>query len=661
MARLRPDGGAKGPPPPSVGTHAGTALASSLRRAERERLDRLTRIVALAYVLVAASHLVLLPPAGRPVMIAVALGCAVALYGGVRWLAAGTPADARDRWVVTLLYASIVGHSVVRLHYAHEPGDHMFVGVLIVALALIPGTLVTHVLALGGYMAGWAVIMVLHAGPQVAATYLGPLILGLGLSITIRYLERARGRRLVELQLQSARRHARLVESEAERRSALASLEHETRHDSLTGMPNRASFTEQLERAVAGARKGERPFALLHLDLNRFKLVNDSLGHDVGDRLLQAVSERLLRFVRPGDSVARFGGDEFAVLLLNLRSPGDALLVAERLHTVFEEPFVLGDYEVPLSASIGIAPFSRDYTDANALLRDGEIAMHEAKETEQPLRVFDGEMHAKAVTRLHTELDLRRALREDQLEVHYQPLITLADEGIAGFEALVRWRHPDRGLIAPGHFLPLAEETGLIVEFDRWVAKQACQDLAGWCRRHRRGAPFVSVNVSARHFAEADFLELVHDALQDSGLAPGQLWIEIIESAVMNQPALAEARIGRLRDLGVTVAVDDFGVGYSSLGYLQRFAFNVMKLDRSFVTPSKRNLHLLDALVRVAEGLDMKVVAEGIEHSGQLDHIRRLGVDYGQGYLFAKPMPAAEAQELLEGDLSLRPPPSMRH
>ncbi len=659
MPDLQPGGAGS---PPARQTTDDNSLLHDLRNAqtaaERERLQRLTRVVALAYVVVAMSHLVLLSKAGQLPMIVVALGCAVALYLGSKWLAQTSAGDRRDTWVTWLLLGCIIGHSLLRLHYAHEPSDMVFVGVLTVAIALIPSTLLTHTVALGFYLTGWAVTMAVTEGSRACSPYLGSLVLAVCLALTLSYLESSRKRRLFAARLQSARRRARLVESEAERRHALASLEHEAHHDSLTGMPNRACFVEKLEQAFSAARQGEQAFAVLYLDIDRFKLVNESLGHEVGDRLLRAVSERLLRFVRPGDAVARLSGDEFAILLVKLRAPSDALVVAERVHTIFEEPFLLGDYEVPLSASIGIAPYSPETTDGSAMLRDADIAMMEAKQAEESQRVFDGAMHARAVTRLNTELDLRRALKEGQLEVHYQPLVRLADDTVIGVEALVRWRHPERGLVQPGQFLPLAEETGLIVELDRWVATQACRDVASWCRRHPQRPVFLSVNASARTFAQADFPQQVQDNLAQSELPPEQLWVEIVESAIMDQPDLAEERIRFLRKLGVTVAVDDFGVGYSSLGYLQRFDFNVMKLDRTFVNPTKRNLHLLDALVRIAEGLEMTVVAEGIEELGQLTRVRELGVDIGQGFLFAKPMPSREAEALLADDapLSVRPP-----
>ena len=619
-----------------------TGLRDTLRRSERERLIRMARIVAAAYVPVAASHLLMLPRPAQAPMIAVALACALLLYLGAGRLAVATDYDWSQAWGTSLLYTCIVAHSLVRLLYARESHDTMFVGVLAVAMALLPGTMLLHTLAVSSYLAGWAVIMIVGDGYAHFTPYLGPLLLTFGVSLTVHFLEHSRRQRLYELQLLNDRRRTRLLESEAERRHALKSLAHEARHDSLTGMPNRAAFVERLERAFQEAREGELELAVLYLDLDRFKLINDSLGHEVGDRLLRAVSERLLRFVRPGDAVARFSGDEFAVLLVNLRASSDALTVAERLHTVFEEPFRLGEHDVPLSASIGIAPYQPDYADPADMLRDADIAMHEAKGTDDSLRVVDSEMHARAVTRLQTELDLRRALRDGQLEVHYQPLVRVADESVAGFEALVRWRHPERGFLSPADFLPLAVETGLIVAVDRFVMGRACRDLKAWCDQDPSLEAFVSTNVSARHFAQADFEEEVQRHLAESGLDPRQLWVEVIEGAVIDQADLAEQRIASLRAMGVTVAVDDFGVGYSSLGYLQRFPFNVMKLDRSFMERSKRNEHLLDALVRVARGLDMRVVAEGIEERHQLEQVRHLSVDLGQGYLFARPMPAEE-------------------
>jgi diguanylate cyclase (GGDEF)-like protein len=418
-------------------------------------------------------------------------------------------------------------------------------------------------------------------------------------------------------------------------------------------LPNRALFTERLDHLLArAARRAGYRFAVLFLDLDRFKVVNDSLGHLKGDQFLVAIARRLATCVRPGDTVARLGGDEFTVLLEDLDQPSDAKRVANRIQKMLATPVVIDGVEVYTSASIGIALNTDEYDRSEQYLRDADAAMYHAKSLGRSrYELFDAKMHADAVTRLQLESELRHAIDRQEFVVHYQPIISMVDGNIAWFEALVRWQHPTRGLIAPDEFIPLAEETGLIVPIDRFVLYEACRQARTWQERFPdRQRIAVSVNLSGKQFNEPDLPDFVRSVLQEVGLDGQFLRLEITESVVMGNIDLARATLRTLRQLDIHVDMDDFGTGYSSLGVLHSFPLNKLKIDRSFVDrigDGEDRSEVVVAIVAMAHGLHLEVVAEGVESAEQLAKLRRMGCDYGQGYFFAHPLTHNEIEALI--------------
>jgi diguanylate cyclase (GGDEF)-like protein len=443
---------------------------------------------------------------------------------------------------------------------------------------------------------------------------------------------------------------------------------HAAFHDSLTGLPNRAMFTELLKAEIESSkRRNDHMFAVLFLDLDRFKNINDSLGHTHGDLLLVAFAERLERTLRPVDTLARFGGDEFAILLSGMSDATDAVRVAQRIQDELTQPFVLDKNSAFASSSIGIALSSSGYDRPEDILRDADTAMYRAKENGKArYEVFDHGMHARAVSRLQLESDLRQAVEQKEFCVYYQPIVSLQTGRLAGFEALVRWNHPRRGLVSPADFIPVAEETGLIVPIGEWVLQEACRHIRE-CQvafpSHRSLS--LSVNLSARQVAQADLLDRIKEALAVSKLSPHCLKLEITESVVMENAEAAALMFKQLRALGVQLSIDDFGTGYSSLSYLHRFPLNYLKIDRSFV--SRLTTDNDNAIVRtistLARNLGIEVIAEGIETEEQYKQLKMLGCEYGQGYLFSHPVHsegvllllAQDAHRDAEDDLSLNP------
>jgi len=430
---------------------------------------------------------------------------------------------------------------------------------------------------------------------------------------------------------------------------------HAAFHDSLTGLPNRAMFTQLLKAEIeSSSRRNDHKFAVLFLDLDRFKNVNDSLGHTHGDLLLVAFAERLERTLRPVDTLARFGGDEFAILLSGMTDATDAVRVAQRIQDELSQPFVLDKNSAFATASIGIALSSSGYDRPDDILRDADIAMYRAKENGKArYELFDHGMHARAVSRLQLESDLRQAIENKEFAVYYQPIVALPTGRLAGFEALVRWNHPRRGLVHPGDFIPVAEETGLIVPIGQWVLNEACAQVRRWqldSPSHR--ALSLSVNLSARQVAQPDLLDLIKEALEISKLNPHCLKLEITESVVMENAEAAALMFKQLRSLGVQLSIDDFGTGYSSLSYLHRFPLNYLKIDRSFV--SRLTTDNDNAIVRtistLARNLGMEVIAEGIETDEQYQQLKMLGCEYGQGFLFSCPVDNNGVQHLLAQD-----------
>jgi diguanylate cyclase (GGDEF)-like protein len=409
-------------------------------------------------------------------------------------------------------------------------------------------------------------------------------------------------------------------------------------------------------------------FAVLFLDLDRFKNINDSLGHTHGDLLLVAFAERLERTLRPVDTLARFGGDEFAILLSGMSDATDAVRVAKRIQDELSQPFVLDKNSAFATASIGIALSSSGYDRADDILRDADIAMYRAKENGKArYELFDHGMHARAVSRLQLESDLRHAIEQKEFCVYYQPIICLQTGRLSGLEALVRWNHPRRGIVSPADFIPVAEETGLIVPIGQWVLNEACAQVRKWqldSPSHRSLS--LSVNLSARQVAQPDLLERIKDALAASKLSAHCLKLEITESVVMENAEAAALMFKQLRSLGVQLSIDDFGTGYSSLSYLHRFPLNYLKIDRSFVmrlTTDNDNA-IVRTISTLARNLGMEVIAEGVETEEQYQQLKVLGCEYAQGYLFSRPVDnngvklllAQDARRDAEPDINLAEP-----
>jgi diguanylate cyclase (GGDEF)-like protein/PAS domain S-box-containing protein len=443
------------------------------------------------------------------------------------------------------------------------------------------------------------------------------------------------------------------IQDVTDRKRAEQQLHYDAFHDALTGLANRALFTDHLKLAVArGRRQAEREFAVLFLDLDRFKVINDSLGHMVGDQLLVGIARRLEACLRPGDTVARLGGDEFTILLEDLKGEKEAVEVAERLQYALAMPFNLGGQQVFTTASIGITLSSIGYTRPEDCLRDADTAMYRAKQHGKARHeLFDSSMHARAMKLLQVESDLRRAVEHDELVIHYQPIMSLETGRVGGFEALVRWQHPQQGLISPVDFIPVAEETGLIVPLGQWVLGEACRQARVWQEQFPSDPPLsISVNISAKQFAQPGLIEQVESILRETGLASGSLHLELTESVVMESIETATDLLHRLRALGVALSIDDFGTGYSSLNYLHNFPLDTLKIDRSFVSQMAGNnekTEIVQTIVTLARSLGMNVVAEGIETEMQLASLQALECEGGQGYLFAKPMHTEDAEAFL--------------
>ncbi|HEV3471029.1 MAG TPA: EAL domain-containing protein [Pyrinomonadaceae bacterium] len=443
-----------------------------------------------------------------------------------------------------------------------------------------------------------------------------------------------------------------------DRKRAEERLIHDAFHDPLTGLPNRALFMDRLGQAVERFRRDPgQAFAVLFLDLDRFKVVNDSLGHTAGDHLLIEVGRRLAACARAGDTVARLGGDEFTILLEGARDAHAAVHMAERVQEQLARPCDLGGHRLSASASIGIALAGIGESRAEDILRDASIAMHRAKSAGKARhQVFDAAMHAQAIEILRLETELRRGVAGAEMCVCYQPIVSLRDGRLAGAEALVRWRHPDRGLVYPEKFLATAEETGLIIEIDRLVLDEACRQAAEWRRRGPNGTgPSVAVNLSAKHFAAPDLVEFVAESLERHGLAPDCLKLEITEGVLLSDAEQVKATLKRLRGLGVDLYLDDFGTGYSSLSYLHRIPLTALKIDRSFVGrigARGEQSELARAIVMMAHSLKLSVIAEGIETDAQLAHLRSMGCELGQGNLFSRPASADEVGAMLKNSFA---------
>ncbi|ODG97179.1 hypothetical protein A4S05_15045 [Nostoc sp. KVJ20] len=439
-----------------------------------------------------------------------------------------------------------------------------------------------------------------------------------------------------------------------ERKQAEEQLRHNAFHDALTGLPNRAFFIERLKNTLQRAKQQENYlFAVLFLDLDRFKVINDSLGHLKGDQFLIAIANRLEVCIRSTDTAARLGGDEFTILLDEIQSLSDAIKVAERIQEELTLPLELDGEEVFTTASIGIALSSTvDYDQPENLLRDADTAMYRAKVLGKArYEVFHPEMYTNALVRLQLENDLRRAIERHEFQLYYQPIVSLTNGRILGFEALLRWQHPERGLICPTDFIPLAEETGLIVKIGYWALHEACRQMQNWRLSHRiNSLEKISVNLSVKQFSQPDLIEQIGEILHLTGLDAGSLMLEITESAILENGDEANAALSELRKMGIELSIDDFGTGYSSLGRLHNFPISVLKIDRSFVSPidgNGKNLEIIETIITLAHKLGMDVTAEGVETKEQLAFLRKLNCECGQGYFFSPPLDNAAAVELI--------------
>jgi diguanylate cyclase (GGDEF)-like protein len=438
-----------------------------------------------------------------------------------------------------------------------------------------------------------------------------------------------------------------------ERRQLEDQLREMALHDGLTQLPNRRLFMERLQQAMAQSQvQPEYQFGMLFLDCDRFKLVNDSLGHLVGDELLLAIARCLENLIQPGDTLSRFGGDEFAILIHPAADLAQLMAIANAILTRMSLPFHLQRHEVFINASIGIVLGDRRYPSADCVLRDADTAMYRAKASGKgQFKVFDPAMHAAVQQNLQLETDLRYAVQQNELIVYYQPIIDLAQRTITGFEALVRWPHPQRGLVPPGDFIPLAEETGLIIPIGEQVMIQACQQLRQWQHALDHPSLTISVNLSARQLVQPNFLSQLDHILEITQLDPRFLKLEITESAIIENAQTTAILLQRIQERQIQLCLDDFGTGYSSLSYLHLLPFNILKIDRSFVQRMQHNVdspELVPIIIQLAHRLNMSVVAEGVETIEQLAQLKRLNCEFCQGYLFSKPIDTAAAEHLLK-------------
>jgi diguanylate cyclase (GGDEF)-like protein/PAS domain S-box-containing protein len=453
-----------------------------------------------------------------------------------------------------------------------------------------------------------------------------------------------------------------------ERKRAEEQLVHDALHDALTGLPNRTLFMDRVEIALHHAqRRTDYSFAVLFIDLDRFKIINDSLGHLVGDKLLIAIADILKRCVRSIDSVARLGGDEFTILLDDIKDASDAITIADRIQAKMASSFDLDGHSVFTSASIGIAlNFAANYDNGTDLLRDADIAMYRAKDNGKArYEVFEYKMYAQTLKLSKLENDLRQAIERQEFLLHYQPIVELTTGKLTGLEALLRWQHSERGLVAPMEFIPVAEDTGLIVPIGEWVLREACRQVRAWQLQFLISETFkISVNITSKQLKCSNFIEIIDQILTETGLDGSFLRLEITESTLMDGTTEAIAKLEQIRARKIHLSIDDFGTGYSSLSYLHRFPINTLKIDRSFVSfmnSDTENIEIANTIIMLAHSLGMDTIAEGIETLEQCDRLKALGCELGQGYLFDKPLERQAAEVLLVQASIVQTSPYQKH
>lgn len=448
-----------------------------------------------------------------------------------------------------------------------------------------------------------------------------------------------------------------IIHNIAERKRYEEQLEFQANHDGLTNLPNRNLLNDRIRQAMLMSQRSHIEIAVFFVDMDNFKFINDSLGHDIGDMLLKIVAERLAGCVRSGDTVARQGGDEFVIVISDQSISDHATLIADKMQELIAQPFCIDEHELVITCSIGISIFPRDGEDVQALIKNAEAAMYRAKEQgRNTFQFFTGEMNARSLARMTMEKYLRRALERDELLVYYQPKVSLSSGRITSMEALVRWQHPEMGMVLPSNFIPLAEDTGLIEPIGEWVLRTACKQNKVW--QEAGLAPLtVAVNLSIRQFRQQNIVGLIGQILLETRLDPRYLELEITESMFMQDVERMATILKDLKGMGASLAMDDFGTGYSSLGYLTRFPFDKLKIDQSFVrhiTSVPDNAAIAKTVIAMAHSLHMKVIAEGVETEGQLNYLRSHGCDEMQGYYFSKPVPALEFEQLLRENRHLQ-------
>ncbi len=443
-----------------------------------------------------------------------------------------------------------------------------------------------------------------------------------------------------------------------ERKRAQAQLYHLAHHDALTGLPNRLNFIERLKQELAMAKRIGKEVAVLFLDLDRFKMINDTLGHDSGDALLVEVAARLKKILRETDAVGRIGGDEFAIVLGNLNSNHDAEKVAGKILKLLAEPLVVNEHELFITTSIGISHFPAHQDLPEELVKKADIAMYSAKaQGRNNFKVYSREMDFDSERRMVLENSIRRALERDEFRLHYQPKVDVSCDRVTSLEALIRWQHPELGLLPPADFIALAEETGLIFSIGEWVLRQACRQIRDWADQGL-GDVRVAVNLSGYQLQQQNLIGQISQALEDAGVAPECLELEVTETVIMQNPDFAVAILRQLKELGICISIDDFGTGYSSLSHLKRFSVNTLKIDRSFVQEVERNTTdaaITQAIIAMGKSLDLKIIAEGVETEGQLEFLKNHDCHEIQGYLFSQPVAVDKATEILRNGLGNRP------